>query len=162
MKFKPQTVFSLLVVIFFAVFLYETRGWRLQARLFPWAIGIPMLILALVHIFLELKGLDKNDGSDSPPMQYQPTYTVDDAVIQRRTVNIFAWLFGFLGLIWLLGFDVSIPVLCFLYLKVRSKEGWLLSLVLTASAWLIFWGLFVRLLHLPFPDGQLLVWLGLQ
>lgn len=162
MKFKPQTIFSLLVIVFFIVFLYEARGWRLQARLFPWAIGIPMLILALVHIFLELTGLDGNDSSDGAPMQYQPTYTADSAVIRRRTLNIFGWLFGFLGLIWLAGFSVSIPVLCFLYLKVHSGEGWPLSLLLTAAAWLVFWGLFDRLLHLPFPEGQFLVWLGLQ
>ena len=160
MKFKPQTIFSLLVIVFFIVFLYVARDWRLQARMFPWSIGIPMLILALVHIFLELKGLDKSEDSDAAPMQYQPTYTADASVIQQRTVNAFAWLFGFLGIIWLVGFSVAIPVLCFLYLKVYSREGWPLSLILTAAAWLVFWGLFDRLLHLPFPDGQLQVWLG--
>jgi len=50
----------------------------------------------------------------------------------------------------------------FLYLKVQSGEKWILSLFLTGAGWLIFWALFERLLRLPFPDGQIIVWLGLN
>jgi hypothetical protein len=50
----------------------------------------------------------------------------------------------------------------FTYLKIQSNEKWLLSLTLTAVAWVFFHTLFVRLLHLPFPDGLVLTWLGIE
>ena len=46
------------------------------------------------------------------------------------------------------------------YLKFQGGESWVLSITLTVVAWLFFHGLFVRLLHLPFPDGLLMTWLG--
>jgi hypothetical protein len=53
-----------------------------------------------------------------------------------------------------------VPLVVFLYLKVQSKERWPLSIALSAGAWLFFYGLFDRLLHLPFPDGVLIAWLN--
>jgi hypothetical protein len=163
MRIRPQALFSVLIGIFFAFFIYEAREWRLQARLYPWAIGIPMLVLALAQLVLELRGKTKRDSSGNAPVDFQFTYTqtVDKSVSRRRTFNIFSWIFGFLVSVWLLGFPFSIPLLVFLYLKFQARERWLLSLLLTGASWLAFWGLFDRLLHLPFPEGQLSLWLGL-
>ncbi len=163
MKFKPQVIFSLGVFIFFVVFVYQAWEWRLQARLYPWAIGIPMLALALIHIFWELKGADKEPSSrpSGAPVDFSFTQGIDPALARRRAINIFSWIFGFFAGIWLFGFDIAIPGFVFLYLKVQSGEKWWLSLLLTGAAWFLFWGLFDWLLRLPFPDAQLFVWLGL-
>ena len=162
MKIRTQVIFVLLLIIFFAFLVYQARDWRLQARLYPWAIGIPMLVLALVQLVLDLKGIGPKKSRDDTPVDFQFTQTTDPAQARRRTINIFCWIFGFLIGIWLLGFSITVPLLVFLYLKVQSRERWALSILLTAAAWLVFWGLFDRLLHLPFPDGLLLTWLGLQ
>ena len=37
-----------------------------------------------------------------------------------------------------------------------------MSLILTASAWLVYYVLFERTLLLPFPDGKIFLWLGLD
>ena len=161
MRLRPQVIFSLFVVLFFAFFVYEAREWRLQARLYPWAIGIPMIVLAVVHFVLELKGLANKNSSGGAPVDFQFSQTMDNSVARRRTLNIFSWIFGFLAGIWLLGFSLAVPGMVFMYLKVQSRERWMLSLVLTGAAWLLFWGLFDRLLRLPFPEGQLFIWLGL-
>jgi hypothetical protein len=42
LKVRPQAIFSFIFLIFFIVFVYQAQDWRLQARLYPWAIGIPM------------------------------------------------------------------------------------------------------------------------
>ena len=163
MKFKPQVIFSLGVFILFVVFVYQAWEWRLQARLYPWAIGIPMLALALMHIIWELKGADKKPSSrpSGAPVDFSFTKGIDPALARRRAINIFSWIFGFFAGIWLFGFDITIPGFVFLYLKVQSGEGWGLSLALTGGAWFMLWGLFDWLLHLPFPEGQLFVWFGL-
>ncbi len=161
MKFRPQTIFAVIILIFFVVFVYQAWEWRLQARLYPWAIGIPMVILALLQIFFELAGKTPRKETGNAPVDFRFGQSMDSATARRRTLNIFSWIFGFLVAIWLLGFAVAIPALVFLYLKFQAGEQWWLSVSLTIAAWLIFWGLFDRLLHLPFPDGQLLLWLGL-
>lgn len=160
MKVRPQAVFTFVFLIFFIVFVYTAQEWRLQARLYPWTIGIPMLILAIVQLILDLRGIERKQPSDATPMDFQFQKTVDPALARRRTYNIFGWLFGFFISIYLLGFSITIPLMVFTYLKIQSKESWQISITLTAIAWLFFHFLFVRLLTLPFPEGLIFTWLG--
>ncbi|MBI4528812.1 MAG: tripartite tricarboxylate transporter TctB family protein [Deltaproteobacteria bacterium] len=164
MKFRSQALFDLVILVFFIVFVYQAKDWRLQARLYPWAIGIPMLVLAVTLLVRELMGKDKKQedgpGSTNAPVDFRFSHAGQTGA-RRRTLNIFGWIFGFFFGIWFVGFAIAVPVFVFLYLKVRGGEGWGISLGLTACAWFAFWGLFTWLLNLPFPDGQLMVWLGL-
>jgi len=160
MKFKPDLIFTLLLLAFFAFFIWEAREWRLQARLYPWAIGIPMVGLAIIYLVVELFGTEKPKAQGNAPVDFQFTQEMDSRVARLRTLNIFSWILGFFAGVWLVGFSITVPLLVFLYLKVQSREPWLISIALTGAAWLLFWGLFDRLLHLPFPEGQLFVWLG--
>jgi hypothetical protein len=161
LKVRPQAVFSFLFLIFFVVFVYQAQDWRMQARLYPFVIGIPMLILALIQVILDAKGIESKPDSGGAPVDFQATREVDPAVAKRRAVNMFSWIFGFFFLIWLLGFPIAIPVMVFCYLKIQSREPWPLSIILTVCAWVAFWGLFVWLLNLPFPQGILLERLGI-
>lgn len=160
---KLRLYFDLIVIVFFVIFVYEAREWRLQARLYPWVIGIPMIALAVIHLIREFVGVDSKKASSqagAAPVDYQFTKGIDPDVARRRTINIFCWIFGFAIGVWLLGFAVAVPLFVFLYLKIQSSEGWPLSIALTGLAWLIFWGLFDWLLRLPFPDGLLFTFIG--
>ena len=159
MKIRPQAIFSFIFLIFFIVFAYQAKDWRLQARLYPWVIGIPMVILAIIQVIFDLKGVE-HKADDAAPVDFQITQTVDPAVARRRAINIFSWFFGFFAAIWLVGFSIAIALMVFGYLKIQSNEKWTISIVLTIFAWVCFWGLFVKLLNLPFPDGMIQTWLG--
>jgi hypothetical protein len=162
LKIRPAAIFSFCALIFFIVFVYQAQEWRLQARLYPYAIGIPMVILAIIQLILDLKGVRAKQTSDGAPVDFQFSSDVDPAVARRRTLNIFAWILGFFVGIVVLGFTITIPVLVFSYLKFQSGESWTLSIILSICAWLIFYGLFVRLLNLPFPEGLIFTWLGVN
>ncbi|HEX6767809.1 MAG TPA: tripartite tricarboxylate transporter TctB family protein [Candidatus Binatia bacterium] len=163
MKFRPAALFSLIVLIFFCVFVYEAREWRMQARLYPYAIGIPMLICAIIQFILDLKGVKAKESADGAPMDFQFTgqKEMDPAVVKRRTITMFSWMLGFFLMIWLLGYVIAIPVMVFSYLKFQSNESWMLSTTLTVIAFVFFYSLFVKLLTLPFPEGLLITRLGL-
>jgi len=133
----------------------------MQARLYPWAIGIPMLILALVQVILDLRGYKAKETSDGAPVDFQFTKTIEPAVARKRAITMFSWLFGFFLLVWLLGFEYGIPLMVFGYLKFQSNETWFLSIILTVLAFVAFWILFVKLLTLPFPQGLIFTWLGM-
>ncbi len=161
MKITPAALFSLCAFVFFCVFVYLARDWRLQARLFPWAIGIPMVILAFVQVILDLKGVKAKQSADATPMDFQFTKDVDPVTAKKRAIVMFSWLVGFFALIVLLGFPIAIPLMMFAYLKFQGGEPWVLSISLTLIAWIFFYGLFVKLLTLPFPEGMVITWLGL-
>ena len=160
MKVRPQAIFSFIFLIFFIVFVYQAQDWRLQARLYPLAIGIPMVILAIIQVILDLKGVERKQRDDAAPVDFQFTQTVEPKLARRRAIIMFGWLFGFFFSIWLLGFSITIPLMVFSYLKIQSNEKWTISIILTVTAWLFFYFLFVRLLNLPFPDGLIFTWLG--
>lgn len=160
MKLRPQILFDLLVLLFFAFLVWEAKEWKLQARLYPWVIGIPMLLLSVVHLGMELRGMEEK-SSGSTPVDFQFAKGIDPVLAKWRTIRIFSCIFGFLTAVWLLGFSISIPLVVFLYLKADAREGWILSVILTAGAWLIYWGLFERLLRLPMPEGKIFYWMGL-
>ena len=88
-------------------------------------------------------------------MDFQLTTDVDPAVARKRTTSILAWILGFLVLIVLVGFPLAVPLFVFLYLRIAGREGWVLTVLLTAVSWLFMEGLFNRFLHLPFPQGWL-------
>ena len=159
MKIRPAAIFSFCALIFFIIFVYQAQDWRLQARLYPYAIGIPMVILAIIQVILDLKGVVRKQ-TDAAPVDFQFSQNVDPVLAKKRTINIFAWILGFFVGIYFLGFPITIPLLVFTYLKFQSGEKWLLSIILTAGAWLVFYALFVKLLVLPFPDGKIFTWLG--
>ena len=134
---------GIMLVAGYAVF--AAKGWPWKAALFPLAIGIPLCCLAAVEVLWTLAG--KKELAEEPA--------------QRGVARSWVWMLAFLALIVLLGFPIAVAVFVFLYLKVQAKEGWLFSLVFTAAIWGAFYGLFDGLLHLPFPAGWLLEWLGL-
>ncbi len=159
-KIKPQIFFDLLILLFFGYLVWEATEWKLQARLFPWVIGIPMLILAAIHLAIELGGVTNSNSSESTPVDFQFAKGIDPLLARWRTISCFSWILGFLVGVWLVGFSICIPVVVFLYLKFQAREGWFLSVVLTSVCWLIYWGLFERILFLPFPEGKIFLWMG--
>ena len=160
MKIRPAAIFSFLSLIFFIVFVSQAFDWRLQARLYPLAIGIPMILLAIVQVIFDLKGVESKQDN-AAPVDIQLGQNIEPEVAFKRTVNIFSWFFGFFIGIWLVGFSITIPVMCFSYMYIHGKEKLVLSLILTGIAWVFFYSLFVKLLNLPFPDGLIQTWLGL-
>jgi hypothetical protein len=118
-----------------------------------------MIILALVQVILDLKGVVRKQ-TDAAPVDFQFSQNLEPAVARKRTINIFAWILAFFVGIYLLGFAITIPLLVFTYLKLQSGEKWGISIILTVGAWVVFYTLFVKLLVLPFPDGKIFTWLG--
>jgi hypothetical protein len=156
MKAIWQTTFGLLVLIFFGACLWQATSWPAQAKFFPLAILVPMILVGVVNLALELKTVfyERRLSSDAPAQTRMAEQSLDGYVL-RRTIETFLWVFGFFAGIWLLGFSLAIPLFIFSYLKLYSHEGWMISLALSSMAWLLFFGLFEMVLHLPFPEGMI-------
>jgi len=161
LKIRPQAIFSFCALVFFCVFVYQAMGWRMQARLYPFVIGIPMIILAIIQVIFDLKGIESKPEEGAAPVDIQRTSTVEPAVALKRAVIMFAWFLGFFFGCWLVGFSITIPVVVFSYMYFQGKEKLWLASTLTAISFVFYYSLFVKLLNLPFPDGAIQTWLGL-
>jgi putative tricarboxylic transport membrane protein len=156
-RFSWGAAFSLALVVIFACALWQSRKFSFTAGFFPWIIGFTVLIFSMVQFVLELIGrsarIDPREKGDS-----EIGLPLD--VVNRRTAGVFGWIFGWFAGIWLFGFTVGAPLCTFIQLKFGEREKLLLTTALTATVWAFVYLIFVRLLHVPFPKGELFVWLS--
>jgi hypothetical protein len=148
--------FTLGLMAVAAVALLVARQWPSKAALFPLVTGIPLLALAATQLVLDFRGRAEESGA---ALDLTLTAGVSADVARRRTAAIFAWIAGFIALVALIGFPLTVPVFVFLYLAFQQVR-WPVKLVLTAGAWAFFHGVFERLLQLPFEAGWVQNWLG--
>lgn len=129
-----------------------------KAAVFPVTIGISLFLISMVEFCFTL--FEKEDGDkDTKGVDSKLSEDADQAFADRRTLSVFLWIFGFFSLIVLSGFPIAVPVFFVFFLRFNGKEKWGISLGQGALAWASFYGLFVRLLHLPFGEGWVQKWL---
>ncbi|HEU4342223.1 MAG TPA: tripartite tricarboxylate transporter TctB family protein, partial [Candidatus Binatia bacterium] len=149
LRFSKAALFTGVVVVLLAVALWQSRNFGHRAGLFPWVIGTPTLLLALLQLVKDLKKKPKSVAVGEEGVRVSPD------VANRRTVVILSWTVGFFLAIWLLGFPIAVPLTMLAYLKLAGKEKWPMALIVTFCTWAFFYGLFERMLNVPFPEGLL-------
>lgn len=132
--------------------------WRSDAALFPLCIGSFILIMAIVELLLILFGKEEID-EEAAVIDFKLSKDTDQTLANRRTISIFLWILGFLPMILLLGFPIATPLFVFLYLKFVGKEGWRISLGVTAAIWACFSIIYIGLMENPFMEGWIYEWL---
>src|SRR5918995_2883696 len=85
---------------------FEIRPMEERAALFPLALGIPCLVLALLAFGQEFFNTLRR--AETEPPDAKPA--IEAAVVRRRAISIIAWILGFFLAIWLLGFQIAVPV----------------------------------------------------
>jgi hypothetical protein len=132
--------------------------WPFKARLFPMAIGVPVFCMAAAEVVWGLLRPDARAGA----MDFRFSGHLPGKVAARRAGTAIGWMLGFLAGIALVGFPIAVPLVVFLYAKLQGREPWGLSLGLALGVWGLFYGVFDRLLHVPFPAGWIQTWLGVS
>ena len=153
MKFTTAACFTLGVIVILGSALWQSRNFGYRAGLFPWVIGIPTFLLAFLQLGRDLLGKKKKA---SAAFGETSEAEVDPLVVRQRTLSIILWIFGFFLTIWLLGFTYAVPLTLLLYLKFAGKESWTMTALVTFFTWLFYWGLFEKMLNVPFSEGFLI------
>jgi Tripartite tricarboxylate transporter TctB family len=146
---RASLILALGILALAAAAVFTATDWPLKAKLFPLVIGIPLVALAFAETLFAVFSKEPS-AEPSPP---------EGAA--RRTLVAWGWMLGSFAAIVLIGFQLAVPAFVFLYLVVQGRERWLFSAIFAAAVWALFYGLFDALLHLPFPPGLILEWLGL-
>ncbi|MGE5818131.1 MAG: tripartite tricarboxylate transporter permease [Deltaproteobacteria bacterium] len=156
LRFNRAALFTAFVAVVLALALLQSRSFGFRAGLFPWVIGIPTLLLALIQFVKDIIGREKPKAAAA---DWEITVDVAPEVARQRTISILLWTIGFFLAIWLLGFSNSVLVSMILYLKIAGKEKWPMTIAVSFFTWLFVYGLFERALSIPFPDGLLFTWI---
>ncbi len=149
-KFSSQHLINFFLVLISSSVIITALQWPLKAALFPIVIGICVFLFSSAEFLLSLY---ESVGKKREAMDYQFSEGIDPVLAKRRTLIAFGWIIGFFFLILLFGFNIGIFLYLFLYIKIQSKEKWAISVFITVCVWLLFWVLFIWLLHTPMNKG---------
>jgi len=157
-------LFALFFVALFAFIVYQAKfgfgSWEPRAALFPLAIGIPCLILAILIVGFELFRSKRPVAAENVSPA-EAAHEIAPYEARNRTIVIASWIVGFFLIIWFLGFPIASALATLLYLKFSGGERWATSVALALIAWAFFYGMFDYALKLPFPEGLLIDWLNI-
>ena len=159
LRFQPRSMLTLCLIAVFAYVVISSSEMPLQAKLYPWTIGIIALVLLAYQLIRELLPPSTTE-TDQTGVDIDFTEEESSRQGKRRALELFAWMYGFALLLWLIGFYTAVPVMVFAYM-IRHKETAIITISLPLGAGLATWYIFGHLLHLPFPPGLLLEWAGL-
>ncbi len=155
MRYNGKHLMNLGLMVISAGVAITALKWPFRAALFPVIIGISVFFMAIAELLLSLFGKKERVVKEAA-VDFSLSEGMDKALEIRRTLVIFAWIVGFFMLIILFGFTIAIPLFVFLYLKLQGREGWAISLISSASAWVFFFGLFIWLLNTHFQEGWII------
>lgn len=152
--------FALVLVAVFAYATATALALPEGAKLFPLAIAIPSLVLAVLLAVISLRS--RWTTTVPAPVDAEAEAALAPAERTRRTAEIGAWFLGIFAAVYLLGFLVAIPVAAIAYLRFAARESWVTSVAVAAVCWALVFGVFDRLLHVPLPVGELLRVFGIR
>ncbi|MBI3064472.1 MAG: tripartite tricarboxylate transporter TctB family protein [Deltaproteobacteria bacterium] len=186
----PRTRNDILISAFLVLLLlwvvWEARSWPVRTRLFPWAIGFPVLALAMIQFGLACwKAIRERSYVDAVHTHGEPTERADagrsghqarlevpngeeagvglDPKLEReRTISISAWTVAFALGFWLLGFKVGSLLLSLAFLRFQADESWKMSALYGLGVYLFFLVAFEMALGVPLAPGVIATSLELQ
>ncbi len=160
LRFQPRTLLTLVLIAMFTYVVIASSDMPIEAKLYPWAIGLIALTLLAYQLVREILPSPQQNKRETG-VDFDFTDEEASPEGKRRALELFGWLYGFATLLWLIGFYLAIPLMVFLYM-LRHRETRTLTIALPLGAGTATWGIFGYFLHLPFPPGVLIEMAGLS
>jgi ABC-type multidrug transport system fused ATPase/permease subunit len=182
---QADVIFSLLILAIVGWMVWQARAWDLRAGLFPLAIGVPAVGLAVLQLVFAVRGPRVSQAalSAAAPLHVSASEAViaeavehafgagsimeeeeslPSDVVRRRTLEMVAWILVMATGIVLLGFELGAAVVSLLFLRLRAHESWRTSAAIALSTYLFLYVVFDRALNIPLPNGAIADALGLN
>ncbi|MGH7795818.1 MAG: tripartite tricarboxylate transporter TctB family protein [Candidatus Binatia bacterium] len=124
--------------------LWVARDWPVRASIGVLTLGSVGVILALWQFMLDLrskKTTQERSAFEIPTVETETKW---------GNVEIWSWIVGFYSLILLVGFPVAVPLFVLAYGKAYGAS-WRLAACLSVLAWGFVYGVFEKILHVPWP-----------
>jgi TctA family transporter len=159
-KFTPRALFPAALALLFAAMLREAAPWGWAAKIVPLIVGGLALLFAILAGAGELWRREAATTAATPaqggPLHMDIASQVAHlpaATKLRRGAVFFAWIGGFLASMAAFGLIPTVPLFIVGYMRIEGRERWALVLPMAAAMTLFIYGLFDRLLAIPWPPS---------
>jgi hypothetical protein len=164
-KLDPSFWLSLVFVGVIAVWVATAARFDWDTRVFPWAVGIPALALALRQLVVDWRGsgvkAEQGEGARyAGVLDIAVDQSITPEVRTRHTIRAGSWILGFACGIWFFGFLISIPLFVFLYLIYEAHAGKIAAVVSAGLTFLFIWVIFDTMMHIAWPEAALFALFG--
>jgi hypothetical protein len=174
---RERSIFTSVLLAWVAFFAYATLDLGPAARLVPLSVAVPTLGLLIFQLAVDLvprleqryRKFDKVDLLRVEPLRKKVPAAVssetssfpDGEIAAEGEWRLFVWILFLPVLIYLLGLLIALPLHVLLYLRVRSRESWTLSIATAACLSAALYGIFVAALRIRLFEGVLRAWVGI-
>lgn len=139
-----ERLFTLFIGAVMAGALWVARPWPLRASIGILVLGSLGVLLAGWQLVLDLR---RKDGVHERSQLEAPAAETEN---KWGNIEIWSWIAGFFLLIQLIGFPIAAPLFVLAYSKFYGAH-WRLAIGLSALAWSFVYGVFEKILHVPWP-----------
>jgi len=133
--------FSLLLIVI--LFFIPTMTYTFKARVFPLIALFAAASLLIIQIVQEFLPKPKAEETDEQR---------ERKGFGRKHLSIWAWMVCTPLMLWVLGFMGTVVLLPFLYLRFQ-REGWLVTILVSAGCGVTFYFFFGFALKMPLYPG---------
>jgi hypothetical protein len=155
MKGKGEkNVYIVLIVAMVVVIVASLRMDQFASKLIPLTVGTLTLIMASIGLLGEIR---KRQSADAAGSELAAGDAFVEAAWARQLANM-AWVLGFGGGIYLVGFLAAIPLFLLSYMTWLGVR-WRASLITAVSTTAVSYYLFQVTMHVDFYPGLIFIWL---
>jgi len=159
-KFRPGQAFYAFLLLVIAGMLVQSDEWGFEARIVPMIVGGAGLLACVTSLCNDI--FHRQDVRTQAPEHAKMHMDTASSVagLGSRTIILrgavfFAWLVAFLASMAVIGLIPTVPLFIVLYMRIEGPETWKITLVIAVVMTLLIYGVFDRLLSVPWPGSVL-------
>lgn len=169
MKIKKEGMFGILMGGIIVILLLPCFRYSFTAKIVPFIVGVPALGLITLQLMIHFipafskkwekltRGKNSSiEDETGKKREIIPTTDISEKEISKKRnkeINIFTWVVGLMGGIYLFGYLIAVPLFIFLFLKIRASSTWLLSITLAILMEILVYVAFMTILRIPLYKG---------
>jgi hypothetical protein len=152
---KGESILTLFFLAFFVILILTSMTYSPKARRMPLVVTVPGLVLC--GGWLATKAIKKRRApkqrEDGPAEKDEgKTLSTEPSAENKKMLVMFGWMVFLVGMIWVVGFLITIPVYTILFMR-SMKESWRSSLLFAAFGFASLYFLFIVGLHMELYPG---------
>jgi len=152
-----QLILNLVFLAFFVTLILISMTYSAKARRMPLVILIPGAVLALI---VTVKDVSQQRSVPERREVEAEGEEIEDGELEgvaatdhtKKMFVMFGWMALLVGMIWVAGFLVTIPVYTIMFMR-SLKESWRLSIIFGVAGFIVLYFLFVCGLNMELYPG---------
>jgi uncharacterized membrane protein len=155
--FAFKNIFALALTLWFGYVAWGALRFPYLAKMLPLSIGVCLFVLGIVNLVQQVVITSRNTAKDGGGFADLSTdWKIPIELVWRRFFIYFAMILLLYGLIWLIGYPLTMTLFIFVFYRFFAGASWLAA-VIAGLAGLSFLALTSHLLSMQWPEGLIVL-----